>query len=441
VANPAAAFLAGVYPQKLAVFSRIEGVDRVITRAQTNTVAHDYWAPGFSCGWLSGHTIETLPGKPYLTPIPMSIDMWKNIIKSDKKKVGIRWSGNPKFEHQQFRKFPPELMVNLAQHEELQIYSFQRDHNVVALSSNIIDLQHLMISWEDTLAAISLMDIVITSCTSVAHIAAALGKETWVVVPILPYHIWAFDAPQSTKSPYYDTATVYRQQEPSKWNGTFQKLYADLEQKFQLTHIELPNCDRDIKKLNMGCGFKHHEGFLNVDKFPGCKPDQVVDFDVYPWPWEDNTFDHIVAKDILEHLGRSPTDLVDILKEMYRISKHGAIWEVIVPHWRCDNAISDPTHVRLVTRATFEMFNAKSCKEYVEQGQADTPLAFINNVDIEVCETKFEYVAFWTEQVKAGKMTEEQLTFALNTQNNVAHSMRLLIQVHKPSRFTLESIK
>lgn len=428
-------------PELISVFSRIEGVDGVITKAQTNTVAHDYWAPGFSSGWLCGHTFETLPGKPYLTALPMSIELWKQIIRTDKKKIGIRWSGNPRFEHQQFRRFPPEFMINLTKYTDLQVYSFQRDHNVVEIPSNIVDLQHLLISWEDTLAALSLMDVVITSCTSIAHAAAALGKETWVVVPLLPYHVWAYKANESTKNPYYDAATIYRQQEPGKWNTTFQRLYADLEQKFQLPHVELPNCDKEVKKLNMGCGFQHHEGFLNVDKFLGCSPNQVVDFDVYPWPWENETFDHIIAKDILEHIGSSPKDFVDIIKEMYRISKNGAIWEIVVPHWRCDNAINDPTHVRLITRAMFEMFNAKSCKEYVEQGQADTPLALINNVDVEVCEARFDYVPYWIERVRTGKMTEEELTISLNTLNNVAQSMRLLVQVHKPERFTLKDVK
>ena len=85
----------------------------------------------------------------------------------------------------------------------------------------------------------------------------------------------------------------------------FQELYKALEEKFELTHVDMPNEDREHKKLNLGSGLKKIKGYINVDKNPIFKPDEVVDLDVTPWPWKDNEFSHIVAKDILEHLGIS----------------------------------------------------------------------------------------------------------------------------------------
>ena len=90
-------------PELVSIFSRIEGVDGVILRNQANTVAHDYWIPGFSAGWVAGHTFDNFPNKPYLTARPESVQVWQSLITSDKIKVGIRWAGNPKFEHQQFK--------------------------------------------------------------------------------------------------------------------------------------------------------------------------------------------------------------------------------------------------------------------------------------------------------------------------------------------------
>ena len=124
---------------------------------------------------------------PYISANPLSVDVWKNIIKSDKIKVGIRWSGSPLFEHQQFRIFPPEPLIDLHKYKEVQFYSLQRDTDTRELPEEIIDLQHLIISWEDTAAAIMNLDLVITSCTSIAHLAGALGKRTWVISPILPF--------------------------------------------------------------------------------------------------------------------------------------------------------------------------------------------------------------------------------------------------------------
>lgn len=421
-------------PELVSVFERIEGVDKVILRNQASTVSHDYWVPGFSAGWVSGCTFDDFPGKPYLTPQSSSVEVWKSMINSDKIKVGIRWAGNPKFEHQQFRRFPENFITNLAKYPELQLYSLQKDHNLVALPEGVVDLQHFMISWEDTIAAIANLDIVITSCTSIAHMAAGMGKETWVLVPVLPYHTWTYKSPDSRASPYYECARVFRQTQKSHWNDTFQLLYTELEEKFKLEHIDMPDEDRIPKRLNMGCGLKKIEGFVNTDSNPMVKPDVLVDFNQFPWPFKDNEFDHIVAKDVLEHLGNTGEDFIKIIKEMYRVSHNGAIWEVQTPHWRCDTALDDPTHRRLITKGMFGMFNKRMQIERLQDDGPDSPLAFEHDVDIEVCDMQFEYTKPWADKVRERTVSEEELNFALNHFNNVASSIMFLIQVHKPGR-------
>jgi ubiquinone/menaquinone biosynthesis C-methylase UbiE len=421
-------------PELISVFERIEGVDKVILRNQANTVSHDYWVPGFSAGWISGHSFDNFPNQPYLSANNDSIEIWKSMINSDKIKVGIRWAGNPKFEHQQFRRFPENFITNLAKYPELQVYSLQKDHNLVQLPEGVTDLQHFLISWEDTMAAISNLDIVITSCTSIAHIAAGMGKETWVLVPILPYHTWTFGSPENRGSPYYNCVRLFRQTEKSKWNDTFQSLYKELEEKFNLKHVEHPDEDRIPKRLNLGCGLKKIEGFINVDISPTVKPDQIVDLNKFPWPFADNEFDHIVAKDILEHLGDTSSDFIKAIKEMYRISHNGAIWEVQAPHWRCDIAIDDPDHKRLITMGMFNLFNKRMILEKLRDGGSDSALAFDHDVDIEIADMQFDYTKPWEERLRKREITQEELTYALNHFNNVALSVKYLIQVHKPGR-------
>jgi predicted SAM-dependent methyltransferase len=421
-------------PELISVFERIEGVDAVILRNQASSVAHDYWVPGFSSGWVSGHTFDDFPNEAYLTPRADSVEVWKGMISSDKIKVGIRWAGNPKFEHQQFRKFPENFITNLAKYPELQLYSLQKDHNLINLPEGVTDLQHFLISWEDTMAAIANLDIVITSCTSIAHISAAMGKETWVMVPVLPYHTWTYGSPTNDGSPYYNCVKLFRQTEKSKWNTPFQKMYAALEEKFNLAHIDHPNEDRVTKRLNMGCGLKKIEGFVNADISTNVKPDKIVDFNTFPWPFEDNEFDHIVAKDILEHLGDTSKDFIKAIKEMYRISHNGAIWEVQSPHWRCDTAIDDPDHKRLITMGMFNLFNKRMLLEKLQTEGSDSALAFEHDIDIEICDMQFDYTKPWADRLKSRQITEEELTYALNHFNNVALSAKYLIQVHKPGR-------
>lgn len=331
--------------------------------------------------------------------------------------------------------FPHQFLTSLNRYSELQLYSFQRDNNVVELPSDIVDLQHFLISWEDTLAALDKMDIVITSCTSIAHAAAALGKPTWVVVPILPYHTWAWDAPNSTVSPYYSSVKLYRQKKPKEWKDTFKLLYKDLETKFNLKETELPEITTDKKlKLNLGCGFAKLDGFVNIDSEDIAEPDVKHDLMNFPWPFEDDSVDHIVAKDILEHVGTTPADFINVLKEMYRVSTNSAAWEVQFPHHRCDIAYDDPTHVRRLTETTFRLFDQKRALQMKEEGRAESPLSLVHNIDIEVCDVKYEWVPFWSEKVRAKEMTESELYEALNTRSNVAQSVILLIQVYKPGR-------
>lgn len=427
-------------PELVSIFSRIEGVDKVILRNQAHTVPHDYWVPGFSAGWISGHNFNNFPSTPYLSPIQNSVDVWKSIINSDKIKVGIRWAGNPKFEHQQFRRFPENFIANLSKYKELQVYSFQRDHNLITLPEGVTDLQHFLLSWEDTMAAIANIDIMITSCTSVAHLAAAMGKETWVIVPVLPYHTWTCGAPNSTTSPYYDCVKIFRQTKKGFWNNTFQKLYSELEQKYNLEHIDMPNEDKEHKKINLGCGTKKFAGFNNVDMSDVVNPDEKVDLNVLPWPWKDDEYAHIIAKDILEHLGNTGEDFIKIIKEMYRITDNGGIWEISTPHWRCDTALDDPTHKRAITIGMLQMFNRRLILEKIRRGGSESLTAFEDDVDIEVVDVQFDYTQPYEKRKRDNQISEEELMFALNHFNNVALSTKMLVQVHKPPRVSIDDL-
>ena len=254
----------------------------------------------------------------------------------------------------------------------------------------------------------------------------------------MPYHTWANGAPTSSSSPYYGSVTLYRQEKAKEWNSTFQRLYQDLEKTFNLKHIDLPNSDIKELKLNLGCGIKKLDGFVNVDSDDTISPDIVVDLETFPWPWQDNTVNHIVAKDILEHLGNTSKDFIRVIQEMYRISTNNAMWEVQIPHHRADIALDDPTHVRLITPTTFKLFDQKRAMALIENGQSESRLSLQYRVDIEVCEVQYQWSRHWLDKLNKKEITEDQLWEALATYNNVAMSTILLIQTHKPARSTIK---
>jgi hypothetical protein len=173
-----------------------------------------------SAAGVLGHEYATLSGKAYLTANPAPLQATKKL------KVGIRWSGNPQFEHEQHRRFDPQPLIDLHKIPGVELYSFQRDGDLRDVPFE--DLAPKLKNWEDTAAYLKAMDIVITSCTSVAHMSAALGVETWVITPILPYYLWAVPG---NKSAWYNSVTLFRQEKYGDWSAPLDAVKQALEQR------------------------------------------------------------------------------------------------------------------------------------------------------------------------------------------------------------------
>jgi hypothetical protein len=187
-------------------------------------------------------------------------------------------------------------------------------------------------------------------------------------------------------------------------------------------------------KLNMGCGFKKLADHWNVDVEQKCNPDQVLDFEITPWPYEDNFFDRITADNVLEHLGQDPKVFTKIMKELYRVSKDGAEWYICIPHHRCDLYWDDYTHVRVLTPKTFKMFDQKVNQESVDRQLSDSTFGIYHGIDIEIVDVQYNMVPYWKQQVADGMLGSRELDIKLNTQSNIAESVSIFIKVHKPGR-------
>lgn len=210
------------------LFSKTPEVTKCITYNEINRTHFDYWIPGFSGTTLFKHSKDSINNKRYIFSDIDKNKKWKFFFEKDPKiKIGIKWSGNPKFEHQQFRLFPIDYLIELTEKFNfVQFYSLQRDHHLIELPKNIIDLKEQLNSWDETAACVNNLDLVISSCTSIVHLSGAMGKQTFVIVPLLPYHIWAYCKKQSL---WYENTTIYKQKIPNSWQEPFQELENDLE--------------------------------------------------------------------------------------------------------------------------------------------------------------------------------------------------------------------
>lgn len=188
-------------------------------------------------------------------------------------------------------------------------------------------------------------------------------------------------------------------------------------------------------KLNLGCGFKKLYDHWNVDIEPICNPDQVIDLEVTPWPYEDNFFTKITADNILEHLGQNPKVFTNIIKEMYRVSQDKAEWYICVPHHRCDLFWDDYTHVRPLSAKTFHMFDQKFNFNSIERKLSESTYGIYHSVDLEVYDTTYQLISYWQNQVEQGMLGARQLDLNLNTMANICETVSIFIRVHKPGRF------
>lgn len=184
-------------------------------------VYYDYWIPAMSAPYMLNIEYSDLDGSPYMLP-KIKRQLY---AKEDTLKVGVRWSGSPTFEHEQHRRFDSNLMIDLHTVPNTTFYSLQRDDNLID-GLPFGDLREQMDSWESTANIIAGLDLVITSCTSIAHLSGALGIPTWIVVPVLPYYTWAVPG---NKSKWYDSVTLFRQTRYSDWSEPFLNIRSELE--------------------------------------------------------------------------------------------------------------------------------------------------------------------------------------------------------------------
>ncbi len=110
-----------------------------------------------------------------------------------------------------------------------------------------------------------------------------------------------------------------------------------------------------MKKLNVGCGKEILKKWINLDFIKAEGVDIVHNLDITPYPFEDNTFDHIRASQIIEHLN----DPENFLRELWRISKPGAKINIGTVHFSAPTVWGDITHKRPYQSDTLNYFNIK----------------------------------------------------------------------------------
>ncbi len=178
-------------------------------------------------------------------------------------------------------------------------------------------------------------------------------------------------------------------------------------------------------KLNLGCGQNKVPGYLNVDKYPACEPDQVVDLEVFPWPFADNSVTEVLLTHVLEHLGQQTETFFGIMKELYRVLVPGGKVMIRVPHPRSEGFLGDPTHVRPISPLVMTLFSKRLNREWKQKGWPNTPLGLYLDIDFEIVSTGVTLTPRWLQQFQSGALSIEQINAAIEMHHNVVDEVQI----------------
>jgi tetratricopeptide (TPR) repeat protein len=209
------------------LLAEIEGVLQVVAKGY-QLPAFELHCPFMSLPLAFGTTLSTIPaGIPYLSVPKMHAEKWlQRLPRSDKPRVGITWTGSPTHKRDHERSIALRRMLPVLSRTDLQLFSVQKflreeDAEILQDHPHITNLGDSIETFADTAAIISTLDLVLSVDTSVVHLAGALGKPVWIMLPFVPDWRWLLDRDDS---PWYPTARLFRQSRIDDWEGVIEQV-------------------------------------------------------------------------------------------------------------------------------------------------------------------------------------------------------------------------
>ncbi len=204
------------------LFEPLPGLDRIVAR-DADPGPYDLHAPLLSVPRLLGTDLDDIPAAtPYLAPPPGVARDPPEVPTSDLR-VGICWSGSPTHRNDRRRSAPLDGFLRLAENPAVHLYSLQKGARANGLRAGggatlVRDLGPGLDDFADTAAALQDLDLIITVDTAVAHLAGAMNRDVWILLPFAPDWRWLR---AREDSPWYPTMRLFRQARPSDWEEVF----------------------------------------------------------------------------------------------------------------------------------------------------------------------------------------------------------------------------
>jgi tetratricopeptide (TPR) repeat protein len=219
-----------VQPTLKRLLASMDGVAAVVARGES-LPEFSMQCPLMSLALAFGTTADTIPAKtPYLRAEPREVVEQGRRCPGKGLRVGLAWAGNPKNRSDARRSMPLEALVPLGAIPGVSLISLQQGSAAgqIAQVAERLDIQNacvLNVEMADTAALVAGLDLIVTVDTSVAHLAGAMGKPVWVMLPFSPDWRWLLDRDDS---PWYPSARLFRQASAGDWGSVVEQIAREL---------------------------------------------------------------------------------------------------------------------------------------------------------------------------------------------------------------------
>jgi tetratricopeptide (TPR) repeat protein len=210
------------------------GIDQLVPRPSEAPVAEnwDFFIPLLSLPALFSANLETIPNKvPYIHAYPTKVEFWQQRVNGNGFKVGIVWAGRPMHTNDRNRSCRLEQFLPLAEIAGVRLIGLQKgpaasQATELPKDMRVANFGEEFEDFSDTAGLVENLDLVISVDTAVAHLAGAMAKPVWVLLPFIPDWRWMMDR---RNSPWYPTMRLFRQKKRGDWESVFQLVAAELQ--------------------------------------------------------------------------------------------------------------------------------------------------------------------------------------------------------------------
>ena len=214
------------------LFRNFPGIDELVERTPANSSPEEFdlYIPLLSLPGIFRTTLETIPGEvPYLHADPREAELWGTRLGNGGFKVGIVWAGNPDHKNDRNRSCAPDHFLPLADIPGVRLYGLQKEITAGDRASTLGILtdnlgEHLD-DFANTAGVLENLDLLISVDTSVAHLAGAMGRPVWLLLPFAPDWRWLLNRDDS---PWYPTMRLFRQERPGSWDSVMRRMAKEM---------------------------------------------------------------------------------------------------------------------------------------------------------------------------------------------------------------------